>query len=134
VGLPTAADEQNDPLGSDQRYEAAIRTLISQTRERPRFELIFKENQGYGYWRNLLAMRMSGRTTAAASAIVLALSILAQTALGFRLGLNIPDGTLGEVAIILCLAFWIWVPTEDRVKRAANSYAERLLDAAILLQ
>jgi hypothetical protein len=132
--LPRAAEERNDSAGSDQRYEAAIRALITRTRERPKFELVFKENQGYGYWRNLLGIRLIGRTTSAASAIVLALLFWARDAPGLHFGVNALDVLVGELAVILCLAFWIWAPAEDRVKRAAYAYAERLLDAAGLVQ
>src|SRR5205814_8801390 len=65
--LPGSTEEVSDPAGSDRAYEAAVRALVTRTRERPRFELVFKENQTYGYWRNLLGVRKIGISAAAAT-------------------------------------------------------------------
>lgn len=131
LALPAVADEHNDPQATDRAYEAAIRSLITRTRERPRFELVFKENQGYGYWRNLLAMRPIGIPVALVIALLLVPLVVADIVLDGSA--HLIDFVLSEVAVLLGLAFWVWVPTEDRVKRSAYSYAERLLDAAVML-
>ncbi len=132
MALPSAADEQRDSAVADRQYEAAIRVLITRTREKPRFELVFKENQGYGYWRNLLGVRRIGIGSAVASLVILILVLIGDVVFGF--GLNVVDLFLGVAACASAAAFWVWAPNEDRVKQAADSYAERLLDAAAIVQ
>jgi hypothetical protein len=66
--LPTAQQEQDDPAGADHVYEAAVALLISRTRRREDFPLVFVELRHYGFRRNLLGLQPFGLRVSAVSA------------------------------------------------------------------
>jgi hypothetical protein len=107
-------------------YPAAA-YLISRTRGHAEFPLIFVENCHYGFRRNLLGLRPWGMRIAAASAVAAALGLVLAV-------VNVIDLSaillIGVVAVSL-VAFVLWqhVVTSAWVKRAAEAYAERLLEA-----
>ena len=58
--MPTQQLEITDPTGADQSYEAAVKVLIENTRDRKAFPLVYKENVNYGFARNLYALKTVG--------------------------------------------------------------------------
>ena len=55
--FPSATEEERDPQAADAIYEAAGAWLLTQTRDRKRFGLLFEENVNYGFRRNFRGMR-----------------------------------------------------------------------------
>jgi hypothetical protein len=110
----------------DEALENGVRRLITATRDRDRYGLVFEENRNYGFARNILSLRPMGLWL---SAITLAIGVLVAIAalrideIGF---LPIVIGTSAAASVT---AFWYWYPTERRVRAAAADYRDRLLEA-----
>ncbi len=127
--LPTAADEGTDPEGADSRYEAAVAVLRQKA---GKSTLVSAENRGYGFERNLVALRPVGIGVAVSGLFVLVgavvLRVLAAVHSVEPLALAL--GVLLDVALT---ALWLWYPAEARVLVAGGRYADQLLDAASVL-
>ena len=119
--LPTPDQEQADPAGADEAYEAAVRTLRTLTAGA---SPVLVENRNYGFRRNLFGLRSWGCLAAVAS--------LAGVAV--RAGLSAPSVTQLPVLVTLAgvdvvlLILWLAVVREPWVREAAWIYAERLID------
>jgi hypothetical protein len=127
--LPSDDEERVDPVAADHAYEAATAVLIARTRQRRKdFPLVFVENCNYGFRRNMLGLRPWGMWLALASALA-ALLALATTMAGIT---KLSEGLLAAVLAVSVAALGIWwrAVTTDWVKRVAESYAERLFEAA----
>ncbi len=127
--LPTEAEERAAPVAADHVYEAATAILIARTRQRHRdFPLISVENRNYGFRRNMLGLRPWGMWLASVAALAAAAG-LAITLVGIT---KFSEGFLGAALAISIVALVIWwrAITPAWVKRAAESYADRLLEAA----
>ncbi|TNM67626.1 hypothetical protein FHN55_09270 [Streptomyces sp. NP160] len=58
VQLPTAAEEEQDPIGADEHYQLAVEQLIARVRAQSDiFPLVAEENAHYGFRRNLLGVK-----------------------------------------------------------------------------
>ncbi len=55
--LESAEGEQRNPEKADEGYESAVSWLLTQTRDRERFALLFWENTSYGFRRNVWALK-----------------------------------------------------------------------------
>ncbi|MCU7936850.1 MAG: hypothetical protein KZQ99_18585 [Candidatus Thiodiazotropha sp. (ex Dulcina madagascariensis)] len=55
--LPSREDEGENPTAADDMYQAATDWLLSKTRDKAKYHLIFEENMNYGYRRNLYALK-----------------------------------------------------------------------------
>ena len=131
VNVPSAEEEARDPDQADHVYAACVKFLISQTRDRSRFPLLYKENANYGFRRNLWGLK----------AFALALSLLSLIAaiLRFWFVWKTPAAFSGEViaSAVLSLAlfvFWIMWVTPSWVLIPATAYAERLLECCEQLE
>ena len=131
--LPTAEDERTDPEAADKVYEAATRTVISMTRDRDRFPLVYKENVNYGFRRNLWGLKPIGLVLSLAGAVIC-------TAKGQALNRSatvlIPSiDWLMACAVCLGMAsLWIFRIDESWVRVPAEAYAERLFESCKLLE
>jgi hypothetical protein len=125
--LPTEQEEQADRTAADQAYEAAVRFLIQRTRSRETFPLVFTENRNYGFRRNMLGLRPWGRRISAATAAV-ALGALIGVLFGW---INLAAIPLVGVLLtsVTLLIIWSRTVTPEWVRRAAEAYAERLLES-----
>lgn len=125
LNIPSAEDETRDPDQADHVYAACVKFLISRTRDRSRFALLYKENVNYGFRRNLWGLKPFG----------LALSFLCLIAAIARFWFvrRIPSEVNGElifsaVLSLVLIMFWtLWV-TASWVRIPATAYAERLLE------
>lgn len=54
---PKPEDEAQDSGAADEMYRTATDWLLTQSRDRKRFALVFEENMNYGFRRNLWALR-----------------------------------------------------------------------------
>ncbi|MGQ0823779.1 MAG: hypothetical protein ACT4OX_01905 [Actinomycetota bacterium] len=131
VALLDRAAENQDPARAADVVEAAVASLRTKTRDKQRFELLFAENKGYGFERNLLGLRPIGMFVSVVC-LVAAVVLLILTATD-TIDSGVPELS---VAIALCAALvgvWIGYPSAVRVRQAAGKYADALLDAASAL-
>ncbi|RNL53891.1 hypothetical protein [Arthrobacter oryzae] len=119
--LPSEDEELKDSPSADQRYEAAVRTLIARTHGGQQDHyLLGEENASYGFRRNLLALKP------------VALIVLV-VCLGVD-GMLVPNanGSLRPLAALglhLVLAgVWLLVIRPPWVLEAAEDYAKSLYD------
>ncbi|MEV4422476.1 hypothetical protein AB0L40_21240 [Patulibacter sp. NPDC049589] len=117
--LPTRDEEQADPAGADRRYDEAVAELRERTREG--FPLVLAENAEYGFRRNTLGLRPIALGLCVA---VIATSLLLEL-------------TTGEVRFVASAAWalangcaWYLRVSDRWVRKAADLYADRLLDAS----
>jgi hypothetical protein len=128
LDFPESAEQEAENSGrAHSVYESANELLLSRTRDREKFRLVFEENVNYGYRRNLWAMKSAG--------ILLAVSGLA-AGIG-RLVLEIVRGqpvtVTAACAAGLCAAvvvLWIVRVRPEWVRVAADAYAKQLAGAS----
>ena len=126
-----------DSVGADDRaqvaaaLDAAVADVRALTRDAATYPLLLAENAEYGMWRNLLGMRRYGRVVAglsiAAAVVLLALSLWG------RVSSSTGELVVGLAVVVGFATFWWLIPTERRVRQAADRYALALFDAARLL-
>ncbi len=126
VSLPDPTEEESDPTDADERYRAVTTALLSKTRDTSKYPLLFKENINYGFWRNLRGVKPIACALAAA---LVAFGLWLDRAL--VMDLQPPEGTerVAVVAGIMMLFGWFTTVTDEAVRRAAQNYAQRLLEA-----
>lgn len=129
--LPTAEEEAGDAARADHAYEACVRYLITRTRDRKRFPLLFGENVNYGFRRNLWGMKPFGA--------LFSLAGLAACGLYLRLywesfRLVSAEGAAGAAINLALILFWLFWVTPSWVRIAGDAYAERLLETCEELQ
>ena len=119
--LPTRSEEDANPQRSDQRYEAATRTLIARVRDQhDHYPRLHEENIHYGFRRNLLALKPS--------AITLLLALLAVDGAAAALGRPLQPVGISAAVHLLCLAIWLIAVRSNWVREQGQSYAERLFE------
>lgn len=127
LSLPSAAEEQADPVGADRAYQSATAWLLTQTRDTKRFAILFKENTSYGFRRNLWGLKPFGIVVALAATLASSAAIAIKYVAG-------PGGPAPEIVIVTMglwlLAFlWIWLITPRWVRTPADAYGMQLLAA-----
>ena len=123
--------EQRSPEQADDGYQGATTWLLEQTRDRRRFELIFRENMNYGFRRNLWALKPFALTFDIISIAFVALS-------GVGLLADIVVGSSRAITTIIMCALiavvhasvFVVVVRSDWVRGPAEAYAEQLLAAS----
>lgn len=124
--LPTRDEEASAPAAADSRYDEATRRLISMTRDRERFGLLFAENVNYGTRRNLLGLRTIGIGVAGTTLVIAGLLIaVAAGTLAHRAARYAPAGVVSIAELIL----WLGVVTPEWVRIPAEAYADRLMES-----
>jgi len=123
--MPTAEEEESNPVGADHLYEAATRMLISKTRDRERFPLVYKENTNYGFRRNLWGLK----PIALPLGVVSVLACLGTPAVWTTGRVTVSaEWLIGTGTSVLLLVCWIFVFTSGWVRIPATAYAERLFE------
>ena len=120
--------DEPDPEG---RYDAAVATLISKTRDARTFPMVFNENCNYGYERNLYGLTALGRVTAAVCLAASGIAVGLLIAVSGRIVRA--EWVIGLVALAALLIVWIALPSSSRARVTAYKYAEQLLDAGVEL-
>lgn len=129
--LPNPEQEKNNPEHSDNRYASCVDYLLSRTRDKERFQLLFQENINYGFRRNLWAMRPIGIVTCIIGLLALAL----MTRMEVRSGTVPWFANLTAISMIaLLLSWWLLRITPNWVRHVADAYAARLLSTIDDLQ
>lgn len=133
IAMPSKETEATDPDLADAAYAAAGNWLRSATRDKKKFNLLYRDNVTYGYRRNGYGLRWVG--------VVVSLAVLVWV--GFREGFSswwqrldtaaTPESLLsagevvtGGVAIVM-IFIWQFNFSESRVRDAAFSYARQLI-------
>jgi hypothetical protein len=129
--IPTPEEEEQDPQKADHIYETCTRRLITHTRDRKQFPLVFHENVNYGFRRNLWGMKPFGA--------LFALTGLAACGLNLWLSWNQTLHIATEAAVscafnLALLLFWLFWVTPGWVRIPADAYAARLLETCDQLQ
>ncbi len=68
--FPSEEEERRDPGAADAIYASAGAWLLSHTRDRARFALLFEENVNYGFRRNFWALKPVALTVAVVSLLI----------------------------------------------------------------
>lgn len=124
VHLPSEAEESADPQHADDVYDACVRWLLEQTRDRKKFSLLFEENCNYGFRRNLWGMKPMGLFICVLGLLLGSAAVFAH----LRANDAVSPISYGGVACTLSLlAFWAVWCSPSWVKLPADAYAERLL-------
>lgn len=126
VELPSRRSESAKPDAADTVYASCCDWLREATRERPRFALLFEENVGYGFRRNLWAMKGAGILTASIGL----LAGLARVTISLYESASPSIESLAVVLLSIVMLVW-WVGRISRawIASAADAYARRLLAA-----
>jgi len=125
--MPTPAEEAADPAGADFLYEAYCNLLLERTRDTKIHRLLFEELISYGFRRNLYGMKSIAVLLASLCTAVESVSLYS----AFRSTHQVETGKAIFLALSLFLLLcWLFAITPSWVKRAADSYAERLLAAS----
>jgi hypothetical protein len=116
--MPTSEEEGQDPRAAENSYAAASQWLVNNTRDKKTFPLVFEENVGYGFRRNLLGMKTWGLISAGLGIV--------SAGIGLFLGRVPAIEMLGSALVALYLLVTI---TQTSVRTQANTYARRLIEA-----
>lgn len=130
VQFPNAADEVGSPAAADQVYEGAVRWLLTKTRDKNKFSMLFSENIAYGFRRNGYGIRWVAILVSVISVVWCAFVSHVVTFNGVDAS-KILDMTTGQtVAIAVGVAavpVWLCFFTERTIRTASFSYADSLL-------
>jgi hypothetical protein len=118
------ADDPNDT------YDAAVAIIISRTRDRKQFPMVFSENCNYGYQRNLCGVRVEGRLISTACLIGSTGAVGAAVYKGDNIR---EEWIIGLIVLAVLTVAWFLLPSKARVREAAEKYARQLLDAGVTL-
>ena len=129
--LPDPAAEAHDALAADRRYEEAVALLRERTRDTSSFRLVFAENMEYGFRRNSLGLRPFALSIAG-TAFVVSVAFLIWGR-GDVAGRWARWGIACGISAVL-LVYWWRIVTPEWVRRAAELYADRLLEAVETLR
>jgi hypothetical protein len=119
--LPTPEEELREPELSDDRYAAATRALIGRRHnDSSRHAMLHAENTGYGFRRNLLALKSVG-----VAIVVFSLCVDVWVLLS-----NQFDWRLAAVSgiHIAALLTWVLAVKSEWVLEAAEDYASTLFE------
>ena len=127
--MASEEQERKCPERAEDAYESAIDWLLAQTRDRGRFELLFRENITYGFRRNIWALKSWAFVTAGVAVASIAvpisniwtgeLAVAAQS-----VGVQIWACLVLNLGHILIFAFMV---RKKWVRLAAEAYARQLL-------
>lgn len=119
--MPTGDDERQDPDAADAIYRTCsdwLRRKALELKAKAPFDVVHSENIFYGFRRNLLGIKVYG--------LVVTGAVLAITAGAFWSGRR---PYIELCAILLVGVYLLLGVNAAAVKRAADEYAKRLLDA-----
>jgi hypothetical protein len=122
--LASMEQEKANSADADAAYASCGDYLLSKTRDKERFQLLFQENVNYGFRRNLWAMK-----PVAIVICILSLAALAVVTWAEARADAVPwFANLTAIAIVaLLLTWWVIRITPNWVKIVADAYAFRLL-------
>jgi hypothetical protein len=120
--LPSAVEEDADPTATEATIERIVRLGIAQVRKSTvEAALLQQENTGYGFRRNLRALKPFGLTAVVASIVL---------ALAFAYDPAVPQLQMVIVIVnVVCGLAWLLMVRDAWVHEQAKKYAERFFVA-----
>ena len=122
---PSQAGEEADCQAALARYDSAVRWLREQTRDRERFDLVFKESVTYGYRRNAYGLKWT--------ALVLASLCVLVNGGGLYYASNINGEGVSVLSFaplvisLVAMGLWLGIVNQQWVRDSADAYARALL-------
>ena len=136
LALASPEEEKLNPDTAEDGYESANSWLLTQTRDRERFGLLFAENINYGFRRNVWALKPWAFALEAIALVVIAL--VAFVSWTEELSTQIPALGLelcaSLVFILVHASFFAFKIRATWVQIAADAYAQQLLAACDALE
>lgn len=129
--FPSVEEEEKDPAAADAIYASAGAWLLSHTRDRTRFGLLFEENVNYGFRRNFWALKPEALFVGGASLLISAVAIAVEYT---RAGAA--PTTEAAVATGLVALYIVFVALRVKtawVRLAADAFGRQLLAACDVL-
>lgn len=140
IRLPAAAEEGAASAGRfDGVYSAATTALINRTQDKREFSRLYNESVWYGFWRNLLGLRLVGigfatlGTAVAVARILTSVELPVAAVSSATVPLPANSVVLAGIAVVVSLVFLLFFQfklTGEVVKRAGFNYAECLVEAS----
>jgi hypothetical protein len=125
--LPSEADEKSDPAAADKVYESVTAWLLTQTRDTKRFSILFKENIGFGFRRNLWGLKPFGLAISILGASVSTAAIVYEA---IASGITPEPEILIVTGVVWVLTvIWTFAVTPSWVRVPADAYGMQLLAA-----
>ena len=129
--LASPEEEQKDLAQADDGYESATTWLLTQTRDRERFRLIFEENINYGFRRNIRGLKPIAiilDIIVIKILLIWCISLWTGEVLSTLNSINI-YGQITGILVILHLLSLLFFITRDWIRPPAEAYARQLLAA-----
>ncbi|MFP4097890.1 MAG: hypothetical protein ACLFU1_03800 [Alphaproteobacteria bacterium] len=127
VVMPSKKSEADNPTFADTQYNIASEWLLSNTRDRAKYPLIFAENVNYGFRRNIYGLKNY--------AIILYLPILItnivllfEKYISADKNINSLD-ILSTISCVFLLSTWLLIVKSGWVKEAADDFSIQLFKA-----
>jgi hypothetical protein len=119
-------EELQDTSRFDASYDSASDLLLSRTRDKTAFPLVFEENVNYGFRRNLWAMKRAGIA-------ICVLGVLGTVIRAWYVWLNSAIVSSSAVVCLIVsaalLALWIMCIRPTWIKTTADAFAKQLVNA-----
>jgi hypothetical protein len=131
LAFPSVEEEEKDPAATDAIYASAGAWLLSQTRDRTRFGLLFEENVNYGFRRNFWALKPEALLVGSVSLLISATAIAVEYA---RAGV-VPtsEAAVATGLLVLYILFVALRVNTAWVRLAADAFGRQLLAACDVL-
>jgi hypothetical protein len=126
VGIPTAAEEEQDPAAAAEVYESCIDFLRGKTRDHAKFTLILEENCNYGFARNIWGLRDVGLLIALTGTITLGGRVFLFMSTHRPVEMSLVVLTAINISLLLLWSFWF---TPSWVKGPADAYGNALIES-----
>ena len=129
--LDSPEEEQKSLAQADDGYESATAWLLTQTRDRERFKLIFEENINYGFHRNIRGLKPIAIILDIIIITILliwCISLWTGEVLSTLESISI-SGQITGILVILHLLVFLFVITRNWIRVPAEAYARQLLAA-----
>lgn len=129
--LASPEEEKKDLAQADDGYESATAWLLTQTRDRERFRLIFMENINYGFHRNIRGLKPIAIILDIIIITILliwCISLWTGEVLSTLESISI-SGQITGILVILHLLVFSFVITRNWIRVPAEAYARQLLAA-----
>ena len=134
--LASEEEERTCPEWADDGYESATDWLLTQTKDRERFELLFRENINYGFRRNTWALRPWAFTIAGVTiALIAVLNFNLWTGELITTVQSVGMEIWGSVVLtVVHILFFLLKVRKEWVRLTAEAYAQQLLAACDTLE
>ena len=129
LNMPSANEEDADPVVADEMYDAAVDWLRRHTRDTSKYSLVFAENISYGFMRNLYGLKSLGVLSSIISLCVVSVAIYYSASSNLEVNFALMITAL--VIQVALLAYWLWHIKSSTVRIPAEGYAKALLEVLL---